>query len=236
MGEFSLQTVRSFRVDAVLFDLDGVMVYSTASIERAWRWWASSHGRSWSDVRPHVHGRLATDTIRTVLPDMPATQVEDEAQKVNSRQVFDTSDIEPVKGMTELVAQLSQARWAVVTACPPELAAARLVAGGYPMPEVLVTRNDVSRGKPDPQGYQIAADKLGIDYGRCLVIEDSPAGVAAGRAAGMPVIGLGTTHDPAVLEKADTLVRDGRTLSVERSSTGDLSVLQYATVVDPAEV
>lgn len=233
-----MQTVREFEVDAVLFDLDGVMVYSTASIERAWHWWASSHSLSWEDVQPHVHGRLATDTIRAVLPDMPFARIEDEAQKVNSRQVFDTSDVEPVEGMNELIAQLrelSQERWAVVTACPPELAAARLVAGGYPVPEVLVTRNDVSRGKPDPQGYQIAANRLELDYPRCLVIEDSPAGVAAGRAAGMPVVGLATTHDPDVLEKADTLVQDGRMLSVVRRSAADLSLLQHATVLNPAE-
>lgn len=196
----------------MLFDLDGVLVHSTQSIESAWQAWAAGHNLAWETVRPHVHGRHAVDTIRALLGDLADADIERQAQEVMWRQVSDTSELSAVAGMPDLVAAVSPGRWAVVTACSHELAVARLRATGYPVPDVLVTVDDGVAGKPDPAGYRLAADRLGAS-GRYLVIEDTAAGVAAGKAAGMAVIGLLTTHDPSALAAADVVVPDGRWLS-----------------------
>lgn len=226
---------RVFGVEAVLLDLDGVMVHSAASIERAWRAWSSARGLPWREVEPHVHGRLAVDTIRALLPDLAGGEVEREARAVNDRQVRDTSDVEPVAGMRGLVGALPDQSWAVVTACPRDLALSRIVAGGYPRPAALVTFEDVDRGKPDPQGYLLAAEKLGVEPSRCLVVEDSPAGVAAAKATGMAVVGLSTTHDTTELRDADAVVPDASWLRVRRASRG-MSLTRLAALRSPDTV
>jgi sugar-phosphatase len=137
--------------------------------------------------------------------------------------------------MRELVGALPDQSWAIVTACPRDLALARIVAGGYPRPAVLVTFEDVARGKPDPQGYLLAAGKLGAEPSRCLVVEDSPAGVAAARAAGMAVVGLSTTHDATDLRVADAIVPDARWLRVRRASRG-MSLTRLTALRSPDTV
>lgn len=212
--------IARFEADALLFDLDGVMVRSASSIERAWRAWASDHGLAWRDVEPHVHGRLAVDTISALLPGLSRSETERQAREVNDRQVCDTSDVEPVAGVRELVAALPPSGWAVVTACPRDLALARLRAGGYAHPPALVTFEDVERGKPDPEGFLAGAEKLSVQAARCVVLEDSPSGVAAAKAAGMIVVGLATTHDAGALAGADAVAPDGRWLQVQRLARG----------------
>jgi sugar-phosphatase len=201
---------------AVLFDLDGVMVHSNGSIERAWRGWAGARGLPWETVEPYVSGYLTVDTVRAVLPGLSPEAAEREAIEVNRRQVVDTARIRPVAGMRRLVEVLPRSCWAVVTSCPRELAVARLAAAGYPLPSTLVTAEDVVRGKPDPEGYLLAAARLGVVATTCLVLEDSPAGVAAGRAAGMAVVGITTTHPPATLGDASMVVPDGTWLQGSR--------------------
>jgi sugar-phosphatase len=219
---------RRFRVSAVLLDLDGVMVHSAGAIERAWRTWAATYGLAWETVRPHLHGRRAVDIIRELSGGLSVAEAQRQARELMRGQVSDTSELVAVAGIPELVAELPGPQWAVVTACSRELATARLRAVGYPIPEVLVTADDGIPGKPDPGGYRLAAERLGLSAGPCLVLEDSVAGVAAGKAAGMAVIGLLTTHDRAALAVADATVPDGRWLSTTVIN-GDILVDQLSS-------
>jgi sugar-phosphatase len=208
---------RTFATSALLLDLDGVLALSSAAIERAWRAWATQHGHRWSEVSLHIPGRHATETIRAVAPDAAEEDVRRQAYEINDRQVIDVTDVRPVAGMRSFVASLPAALWAVVTACPERLALSRLRACGYPTPQALITAERVSRGKPDPAGYQQAAKDLGVAPDACLVIEDAPAGVVAARAASMSVIALSTTHDASELSNADVVIQDGTMLRVSSS-------------------
>ncbi|HET8658826.1 MAG TPA: HAD-IA family hydrolase [Micromonosporaceae bacterium] len=200
--------------EALLFDLDGVLVDSAGSIMRAWRRWAARRGVAWASLAPHVAGRHAVDTIRAVRPDLPDRQVRQDADEVNAEQVEDVTDVVPVPGMVDVVRAATRAPWAVVTGCPRALALARLQACGYPSPPVLVTAEDVARGKPAPDGYLRAAAALGVAGERCVAIEDSASGVAAARAAGAAVVVLLVQPVPEVSRAATVTVPDGRALSV----------------------
>jgi mannitol-1-/sugar-/sorbitol-6-phosphatase len=201
-------------VTGLLLDLDGVLVHSTSAIEQAWQGWATERDLAWSEVLPHVHGRTATETIRILLPGLTPDEVIRHADHINDWQLRRTGDLEPVAGMAELVAALPDRSWAVITSCPRALAIARLQAGHYPAPSVLVSREDVVRGKPDPEGYLLGARKLGVPAHTCVVIEDSPAGVSAAKAASIPVVALTTTHGAEQLAEADLIVRDATELTM----------------------
>ena len=188
---------------ALLFDLDGVLVDSTASVERQWRRWASAHGIDGDALMRVVHGRRAEDTIRDVAPHLDA---EREVREVlGPAEAADTDGNVAIPGASALLASLPAGRWTVVTSCVPEVAASRLASVGLPLPRAIVTAADVSRGKPDPEGYLLGASRLGVRAERCVVFEDAPAGLAAGRAAGALTVGLATTHPPDALD-ADALV------------------------------
>ena len=195
------------RVEAVLFDLDGVLVDSTASIERAWRSWAESSAVSWDRVLPHVHGRRAVETICQVFPEMSAERVRAEADAVNALQVRDPQ-IVAIRGALELLAAVPARSWAVVTASPAELALARLRYAGFTPPRIIVSAGDVDEGKPDPACYRLAARRIGAEPSKCLVVEDAPSGVRAAKSAGMRCLALLTTHRRAELEDADAAVGD----------------------------
>lgn len=208
----------SFTIDAVLFDLDGVLVHSIPSIERAWRVWAKKRHLSWSAVLPHVHGRLARDTIRALLPDLPPEDLAHDVAEVIDHQIVDTRDVKAVAGMAALIEKLPLDGWGIVTGCSPELAYSRLVAVNLPQPSILITNRDVRRGKPDPEGYQLGAERLAVLPTRCIVIEDSPPGVLAAQSAGMPVIALTTTHEAGSLLHPDIIVADATQLDVSQGS------------------
>jgi mannitol-1-/sugar-/sorbitol-6-phosphatase len=192
------------RVRAVLFDLDGVLADSADSIERAWCRWAAGYGLDPAEILPHVPGRLAVDTIRTVRPDLSGAVVRADADRVNAYQVTDQADRTAVPGMVAVVRALGDRPWAVVTAAPRELAAARLARCGYPPAPVLVGAEDVTAGKPDPAGYRTAAARLGVPPGETLVVEDSAAGIRAGLAAGAAVLALNApSADGATLRARD---------------------------------
>jgi sugar-phosphatase len=201
---------------ALLFDCDGVLVDSRASVERAWRRWAAEQGLDGEAVVAIAHGRRTEDTLRElgVTEDLAA-----EVDRLESAEVADASDVSAYPEAAALLPALPPEAWAVVTSGTRALATARLAAGGLPLPAVLVTADDVAAGKPDPQGYLEAARRLGRGPGECLVLEDSPAGVAAALAAGMRVVALPTTHAAEELSAAtlvapweDVVVRvtDGR--------------------------
>jgi len=169
----------------VLFDMDGTLVDSRAVVDRVMRRWAATHGFDPSRILAVSHGRRTIDSVSEFA--VPGMDVEAEAKKIEDQEIADTEGIVAIAGAPELVARLGD-RWAVVTSASRELAMRRLTAAGLPIPTVLVTADDVAQGKPYPDGYQLAARRLGVPPDQCLVFEDAPAGIEAGRRAGCDVI------------------------------------------------
>jgi sugar-phosphatase len=179
--------------DAVLFDLDGTLVDSSASVLRAWYRVAAALAIPFAEFEPYVHGIPAPEVFALVAPDLAPEEVRDMTEQMLAAQALDR-DVRATPGAIEALGALPADRWAIVTSGDRRLASARIAAAGLPVPRVLVTSDDVDAGKPDPACYVLAAAGCGVEPGRCLVIEDAPAGVAAGLAAGMAVLGLRTTY------------------------------------------
>jgi mannitol-1-/sugar-/sorbitol-6-phosphatase len=180
-----------FEVSAVLFDMDGTLVDSTAIVERTWTTWANKNGLDPEFIVRFAHGRPTADTIRETAPHLDAVR---EAGTLLAEEELDPSVSVNIAGALEAVnAAQKYAKWAVVTSASRRLALLRLEAGGFPDPPVLVTADDIVRGKPDPEGFRMAAHILGISPEECLVFEDTPAGLLAAAAAGAAAIGLTTT-------------------------------------------
>ena len=198
-----------FEPRAVLSDLDGVLVDSAAAIEHSWRRFAARHELDARDVLAHSHGRRAVDLIRLVAPHLDA---EAEAARIEREEIEGAGALRPLPGARELAEAVPADRFAVVTSGTRALAVARLRAAGIAVPEVLVTAEQVENGKPDPEGYLRAAAQLGVEPEHSVVLEDAPAGVAAGLAAGMTVIAVLTTHDERALRGAHSRVSDLRAL------------------------
>jgi sugar-phosphatase len=171
----------------VIFDLDGVLVDSLACVDFHWRSWAAAHGIDESTALRAAHGRRSTEIIRMLAPqlDVPRETAESDAWEAAH-----TEGVAAMEGAAELLRSLPADRWAVATSGSRATATARLRHTGLPVPQVLVTSEDVRHGKPDPEVFLLAARRLGVDPAACLVVEDAPAGVQAARAAGMRVIGL----------------------------------------------
>ncbi len=189
---------------AILFDLDGVLVNSRANIERHWQVWAQQRGLDFDEIVRTSHGRRALEVIQSLAPHLPAAA---EAQALSQREAEDTDGVEPIPGAADLLAALPAQAWAIVTSGTRAIAIARLRHVGLPLPAVLVTADDVSQGKPDPEGYLQAAERLGIAAPHCLVIEDAPPGIQAAQAAGMAVIGVATTYPASELWAANARVQ-----------------------------
>jgi sugar-phosphatase len=187
------------RFAAVLSDLDGVLVDSGAEVERVWREWAVSRGLDPDEVGRASHGVPAQHVIARVAPELDAV-----AESAHVDELHAQTGGDALPGAAELLASVSPL--AVVTSCSPPLAAARFAAAGLSPPEVVVTSDVTPRGKPHPDPYLAAARALGVAPGDCLVIEDAPAGVAAGRAAGATVWAVATTHSVEELSAADVVV------------------------------
>jgi mannitol-1-/sugar-/sorbitol-6-phosphatase len=202
---------------AVLFDLDGVLVDSTASVERAWRGWANQQGLPFEHVILHAHGRRTAETIAAVAPHLDAQA---EALALEDDEVIRATEIAPLPGAHDLLQQLVGAPWAIVTSGPRRLAGARIEACDFPSPPVLVTGDDVAYGKPHPEGYASAAQSLGVAANDCIVFEDAPAGVEAARAAGAVVVALTTTYDVTELGGADFHVDNLAQVSASIQPTG----------------
>ena len=176
---------------AVLFDMDGTLVDSDAAVERSWRAWAREYGVDEDEVLAVMPGHPAADTAARMRPDLDGPAVEAAARAQLEREYHDLADVVAAPGALDLIAALQRLGrpWAVVTSADARLAAARLGAAGITA-AVVVDRRAVTRGKPDPEGYLLAAARLGVDPQDCLVVEDTPTGAAAGRAAGATVAGL----------------------------------------------
>lgn len=186
---------------AVLFDLDGTLIDSTSAVERSWRIWAAERGLDRTAFTVS-HGVPARQVLAAFLP---ADEVEPAFARIEEIEVDEVDGIRILPGAARALAALPDGCAAIVTSGTPPLVRARLAATGLPAPGVLVTADDVPVGKPDPAPYLLAARRLGVDPRDCLVVEDAPAGLAAGRAAGCTTLGVLTTH-PAAELAADALV------------------------------
>jgi sugar-phosphatase len=192
-----------FRCSAILFDLDGVLIDSTRSVDRQWRAWARKKGIDEEKVMAIAHGVRSIEVIRAVAPHLDAAP---EVQWLESHEAEDQSDVTVMPGAAELIRAIPDGHWCVVTSGTRYLATARLRLGGLPVPKVLVTADDVTNGKPHPEPYLKGAELLGFKPADCLVIEDAPAGIRSGHAAGMKAIALTSTYPAVKLSEADAVV------------------------------
>jgi len=202
---------------ALLFDLDGVLIDSTPAVTRVWQQWALEHGFDPEEVVARVHGRPSLTTIREYLPNADHAA---ENREIERREMQDTDGIVTLAGARTLLLQLPEERWTIATSCTRPLAEVRLRAAGLPVPECIVTSTDVMMGKPHPEPFLMAAIKVGFPATECVVVEDVPAGVRAGKAAGARVIGFRTTVEEAELRGA------GADFVV--NNCGDISLVHYS--------
>jgi sugar-phosphatase len=189
--------------DALLVDLDMTLIDSTGAVERAWSAFAVRHDLDPREVLRFAHGRPSRETVRHLAP---AGDHAAEARLLEDTEVSDTEGVVALPGAHALLT--SGRRLAIVTSCSTRLAHARLAAARLPVPEVLVSSDGLEHGKPDPECFLIGARRLDVDPRDCVVLEDAPAGITAGRRAGATVIALRTSHPDADLREADALADD----------------------------
>lgn len=210
---------------ALLLDMDGTIVNSDAVVERCWRDWAVSHGLDPQEALKVVHGRQGYATMAVLLPDRPMEVNHAENAVMLARETADTDGVVPVAGAPAFMAAIDGLPHALVTSADAALATARMTAAALPMPSVRVTAESVRASKPDPEGFLKGAAALGVDPADCIVFEDSAAGIAAGRAAGMRVIGVG----PRAAAHAPTAhVPDLTPLHVTATADGSIRVTVHA--------
>jgi len=179
--------------------MDGVLVDSTPAVARVWHRWAIDHGFDPEDVVRRAHGRPSRTTIRELLPN---ADVDAEDRKVEQAEIEDLDGVLPLPGVQQLLSKLPVAHWTIVTSCTRPLAEVRLRAAGLPIPQNMITSSDIRHGKPHPEPYLKAASILGYPSADCVVVEDAPAGIQAGKASGARVIAFPTTMDRAELQAA----------------------------------
>ncbi len=184
---------------ALLFDMDGVLINSTPAVARVWRRWAIEHGFDPDEVVARAHGRPSLTTVREYLPN---ADHEAENREVERREIEDLEGVVPLPGALDLLASLPPDRWTIVTSCTRPLAEVRIKAAGLPLPKKLITSNDITHGKPHPEPYLKGASILGFPAANCVVLEDVPAGVRAGKGAGSRVAGFTTTVEESALRGA----------------------------------
>jgi sugar-phosphatase len=209
------------RFSAFLFDMDGTILSSIASAERVWAIWARAHGLDVAKFLPTIHGVQSVETIRRL--GLPGVDPVAEAAAITRAEMDDVDDIDTIAGAADFLRSLPADRWAIVTSAPRRLAERRLAAAGLPLPPLFVTAEDVERGKPAPDCFLLAAERLGFAPDDCLVFEDAAAGIAAAEAAGAEVVVITATHAHPIAT-AHVMVRDYEGLRVEIDAAGKLTI------------
>jgi sugar-phosphatase len=206
---------------AVILDVDGTLVDSTPAVERIWRAWSAEYGLDPVAVLREAHGRRSEDTIRELLP---ADQVEYAVRRQQTLELEDLADVAAMPGARDLLSRLARSgrlRWALATSLNRRLLAARMAAAGLPLPATVVTSELVVNGKPDPEGFLLAARQLGLPAHECVVVEDAPAGIIAAKAAGATVVAVTHTFPADILAAADFVI----------SSLGQLQVSERGLTI-----
>ncbi|WP_141204727.1 HAD-IA family hydrolase [Streptomyces griseorubiginosus] len=206
---------------ALLLDMDGTLVNSDAVVERIWRRWAAQHGLDGDEVMKVVHGRQGHASMALLLPGRPVEQNLADNTRLLAEETADMDGVVAVPGAPEFLASLRGLPHALVTSADVPLSTARMAAAGLTLPEVRITAESVGASKPDPEGFLKGAAELGVAPADCVVFEDSGAGIAAGKAAGMRVVGIGPragVHGP------DVVVPDLTQVRVEALEGGGISL------------
>ncbi|GGV14785.1 HAD family hydrolase [Streptomyces spectabilis] len=202
-----MTAVTELTARALLLDMDGTLVNSDAVVERCWRDWAARHGLDPDEVMKVVHGRQGHASMALLLPDRPVEQNHAENREMLARETADLDGVVPVPGAPAFMASLAGLPHALVTSADVALSTGRMGAARLPMPAIRITAESVGASKPDPEGFLKGAAELGVDPEDCVVFEDSGAGIAAGRSAGMRVVGVG----PRAAEYGPTVCVDDLT-------------------------
>ena len=205
----------------MLFDLDGVLCDSTKAVDREWRDWAARKGVDGDAIMAIAHGVRTVEVIRQVAPHL---DVEAEAALIENEEAHDQSGVEVMPGALQLVNSIPDGKWGVVTSGSRLLATNRLRHCGLPVPEAMVTADDVDHGKPHPEPYLRGAEKLKVPPTECLVIEDAPAGIESACAGGMKVIGITSTYDAHVIKDADAVVASLAQIQIRTDGAGTLQI------------
>ncbi|MFI9758076.1 HAD family hydrolase [Streptomyces sp. NPDC051963] len=204
---------------ALLLDMDGTLVNSDAAVERIWRRWAERNGLDGDEVLKVAHGRQGYATMALLLPDRPVDRNHADNARMLAEETADTDGVVAIPGAPEFLASLHGLPHALVTSADVALSTARMAAAGLALPDLRITAESVGASKPDPEGFLKGAAELGVDAADCIVFEDSAAGIQAGRAAGMRVVGVGARagfHGP------DALVSDLTQVRVEGAADGTI--------------
>jgi sugar-phosphatase len=212
-----LSEVVRVETKGLLFDMDGVLISSIGSVVRCWRVWAKQYGIPNADTYEVPHGMRAIDIVRSLRPDIDPLEG---LRVIEDLEIVDTADLTVLPGAKELLESLPPEKWAIVTSATRRLMLGRLQAAGLPAPERIVSADDVVRGKPDPEPYRKGAALLGCRPEECIVVEDAPSGVGAGKAAGSRVLGVVGTHTLEQLEQADWVVSSLERVSAKAKGDG----------------
>lgn len=210
----------AFVVEAILFDCDGVLVDSMASVHEGWSRWADEYKLDHEHVFSIIHGRRAYESVQMLVPTVDPDVA---LQRIEDLEVETSSDVVPIRGARELTNSIPPGRWAIATSGTRRLAHVRLASAGYVLPPVVITADDVTNGKPAPDPWLLAARRLGVDPTHCVVIEDSPSGVAAARAAGCAVIAVSGSF-PHLDLGGDATVADLRSVRCTSLASGELAI------------
>ncbi|WP_421158282.1 HAD-IA family hydrolase [Aeromonas dhakensis] len=208
-------SVLTLRARALLLDMDGTLVHSTGEVETVWRLWCRRHRLDPEPVLAMCHGVRSREVIRTLAPQLDLAQ---EVALLDDLEIHHTGQAEALAGARTLLASLPVERWALVTSASQRVARHRLRSAGLPLPSLLVGAEDVEHGKPDPEPYLLAAERLGLAAADCLVFEDAPAGISSALRAGCRVVQVGGRQrlSPGI----SALIQDWRQVSMVVEAEG----------------